>query len=106
MEIINVRNGEFEKEVINSSIPVVAYFWAKWCGPCKLVGPIIEELAEEYKGKAKFCKLNIEENEDPTREYKIMGVPTVIYFEKGKVIDRVTGLLSKEEYKIALDCIL
>ena len=106
MGVINVKNGEFEKEVINSSVPFIAYFWAKWCGPCKALGPIIEELAEEYEGKANFCKLNIEENEDLTRKYRIMGVPTIIYFKNGRIVDRVTGLLSKEEYKITLDCIL
>jgi len=106
MSIIKIKNGEFGKEILNSGMPVMAYFGAEWCGPCKTLGPIVEELAEEYKGKAKFCKLNIEENEESAREYKVMGVPTVMYFKEGKIIDRVTGLLSKEEYKSTLDSIL
>lgn len=94
------------KEVIESGKPVVIDFWAEWCGPCRLVGPIIEELAEEYAGKAEIGKMNVDENVDTPSEYGIRNIPTVLFFKDGEVVDKQVGATQKAVFKAKLDALL
>lgn len=83
------------KEIINNGKPVVVDFWAEWCGPCRMMSPIIEELAHEYEGKVEIGKLNVDENAETTEEYGIMNIPTLLFFKNGQVVDKQIGATQK-----------
>ena len=85
----------FGQDIQSSSIPVVVDFWAEWCGPCKQIGPILEEIAEEKKGIVRILKLNIDENPETPQKYSVQGIPTLMLFKEGKLIDRKIGSLPK-----------
>ncbi|MEO0097908.1 MAG: thioredoxin [candidate division WOR-3 bacterium] len=93
MLIITKKN--FEKEVLNSEIPVLIDFWAEWCMPCKMMLPIVEELAKEYDKKVKIGKVNVDEENELAEKYMIMSIPTFLFIKKGKVIDKVIGAVPK-----------
>ena len=99
MALLHLSDTNFKKEVLDSGLPVLVDFWAKWCGPCKMVTPILEELAREYANKLKIGKLDVEENPKTATLYGIMSVPTLIFFKNGKVIGQLMGTLSKSELK-------
>ncbi|NLI72779.1 MAG: thioredoxin [Bacteroidales bacterium] len=94
------------KEAIESGKPVVVDFWAEWCGPCRLIGPIIEELAEEYAGKVEIGKMNVDENVDTPNEYGIRNIPTVLFFKDGEVVDKQVGASQKAVFKTKIDALL
>ncbi|HOJ15720.1 MAG: thioredoxin [Caldisericia bacterium] len=94
---------EFVNKVLNSKIPVLVDFWAPWCGPCRMIAPIFEELSNEFSGKINFAKVNTDENSDLAYEYGIMSIPTLILFKEGKVVDKIIGALPKEDLKSFLD---
>lgn len=94
---IKISSENFEKEVLNSEKPVLVDFFADWCGPCKMMAPIVEELATELEGKAKVGKLNVDENSDIAIEYNVMSIPTLIVFKNGKEEKRLVGVQDKEE---------
>lgn len=94
MAIIKVSNSNFEEEVLNSDKKVVVDFWADWCGPCKMLGPVIDELSEELTD-IKFCKVNVDEEAELATKYKIMSIPSVLVFEGGKLIDTSMGFKPK-----------
>ena len=96
--MIVFTDQNFEKEVLKSEMAVLVDFWAPWCGPCQMVGPIVEELAKEYDGKVKIGKLNVDENPQVAVKYSIMSIPAVIFFKEGKEVARQIGLESKEAY--------
>ncbi|MFO7807469.1 MAG: thioredoxin [Candidatus Moraniibacteriota bacterium] len=93
---IEFKEDNFEEEVLKSDKPVLVDFWAPWCGPCQMMGPIIDELAEEVEGKAKVGKVNIDENSSIAQKYGIMSIPTLIIFKDGEIVKQITGVQSKE----------
>ncbi len=102
-KVFSVSDSDFQKEVLESNIPVVVDFWAPWCGPCHMVSPIMEELAEDYEGKVKFTKLNTDENHEIAVKYGIMGIPTLKIFKDGKEINSVVGAAPKDYLKDFID---
>lgn len=90
-----LASRNFVQEVINSSSTVVVDFWAPWCGPCKMLGPVIKEVSEELSGKVEFFKLNVDDNGDIAQQYRVVSIPTVIVFKNGKVVDKMIGFRPK-----------
>lgn len=101
-----VTDQNFDTEVLKSPIPVMVDFWAPWCGPCQMAGPIIKELANQYDGKIKVSKLNVDENPQIPQELGIMSIPTVVVFKDGKEVGRKIGFEGKEGYKKLLEEVL
>ncbi len=100
---IEVTDDAFDEEVLQADLPVLVDFWANWCAPCKIIGPIVEELAEEYEGRVKFVKLDTEENFDVPGRYGIRSLPTLLVFKGGKQVDQVFGSRPKAELIRVLD---
>jgi thioredoxin 1 len=94
---------DFDEKVIKSKLPVLVDFWAPWCGPCRMVTPIVEELAKEYAGKIVVAKVNTDENSDVSYAYRIMSIPTLILFKDGKEVNKMIGALPKDELKSFID---
>ncbi len=105
-KLIHFNDAEFEQDVLKSDVPVLVDFWASWCGPCLMLGPVIEELAGEFDGKAKIGKLSTEENPETPSKYGVMAIPTVIFFKDGKEVNRIVGVRPKEEIVSILEGLL
>ncbi|MBI4803005.1 MAG: thioredoxin [Elusimicrobia bacterium] len=103
---IQLTDASFEQEVLKSALPALVDFWAPWCGPCKMIGPMIEELADEYAGRVKICKLNTDENPDSAAKYRISAIPSLLLFKDGRQVREMIGLQPKEELKRRLDELL
>ncbi len=101
-----VSDANFESEVLKNDIPVLVDFWAPWCGPCRMVAPIVEELADEYNGKVKFVKLNTDDNVATASRYGIRSIPTLLVFKGGQAVEQVIGFRPKSELKRTLDKVL
>jgi thioredoxin 1 len=104
-EIVFTKEN-FKSEVLDSKVPVLVDFWATWCGPCKMIGPIVDELAAEYDGRAKVGKINTEEQTDLAGEYGVISIPTLILFKDGKPVDQVIGAVPKNAIVKKLDALL
>ncbi|HBE88822.1 MAG TPA: thioredoxin [Elusimicrobia bacterium] len=103
---IQITDANFEQEVTQSAVPVLVDFWAPWCGPCRMIGPVIEELAKEYEGKVKVGKLNTDENPETASKFQISAIPTILFFKGGKMVKDVVGLQPKEELKKIMDSLV
>ena len=99
---LSVNDANFEQEVLKSTIPVLVDFWAPWCGPCQILGPVIEEISKEYEGKIKVCKVNVDDASNTASSYGIMSIPTLVVFKNGKIVNKVVGALPKNELEEAI----
>ena len=104
--VADVSDQNFEQEVIKSTIPVLVDLWAPWCGPCRMVAPVIEKLSEEFKGKVKFCRLNVDENPKTAAQYRVMSIPTLIFFKNGKAVDTVIGAVPERTLQPKIKALL
>jgi thioredoxin 1 len=104
--VMEVSDGTFQDEVLNADKPVLVDFWAPWCGPCRMVGPVVEELSEEMDGTVKFTKLNVDDNQATAAQYGIMAIPSLLIFKGGEVAQQHVGALSKSALKGLLDKVL
>jgi len=100
---LEFTDANFQEEVLGASGPVLVDFWAEWCGPCKAIGPAIEELASEYADKAKVGKVDIDSNRDTAMQYNIQSIPSILIFKDGQVIETMVGMKSKEDLAAAID---
>jgi len=104
--VIHSNDKDFEKDVIQSDLPVFVDFWAEWCGPCRMVAPVVEELSKEYQGRMKFVKVNTDENIHIPAKFHIRGIPTLIIFDKGKEVKRIVGAAPKQYYVKEIETVL
>ena len=102
MAELKITRENFENEVMKSNIPVLIDFWAPWCGPCQMMGPIIEQLADEYEGKAKVGKVNVDEESELSQAFGVMSIPTIVLVKDGKIVKQVVGARPKAEVKAML----
>ena len=101
--IVNLAESTFDSEVLKSSQPVLVDFWAEWCGPCKMIAPLLDELAAEYDGRVRIAKVNIDEQQSLALRYNVRAIPTLLLFNKGQVVEQVVGMKSKRDLKASFD---
>jgi thioredoxin 1 len=101
-DIMQVTDGDFEQEILKADTPALVDFWAAWCGPCRAIAPVVEELAKDYAGKLKVAKMNVDENSKTPVKYGIRAIPTLILFKNGNVMDQITGAVSKSQIDNAI----
>ena len=97
MSVIKITSKNFEEEVFKSNVPVLLDFWASWCGPCKMVSPIVDAVAEEVEGRVKVGKINVDEEQELAKSFSIMSIPTLVVINNGKLVNQAVGVRSKEE---------
>jgi thioredoxin 1 len=105
-EVVEINDGNFDTEVLSAGLPVVVDFWAPWCGPCRMMAPVMEEAAGQYQGKFKFCKINVDENPQMAARYKAMSIPLLIFFKNGQAVDKSLGAIPAAQLKHKLDALL
>lgn len=101
--IVTLTQENFAQQVLQSPAPVLVDFWAEWCGPCKMIAPLLDELADEYDGKVKVGKVNVDEQQTLAAEYGVRAIPTLLVFQNGQVADQIVGARSKRDFKASLD---
>lgn len=104
--VLEVNDQNFENEVIKAGTPVVVDFWAPWCGPCRMLAPVTEKLADAYSGKVKFCKINVDENPEMSKKYQVMSIPLVLFFKDGKQKDSSLGAVPETMLKPKVEALL
>ena len=97
MTVAHVTDKNFEAEVLKSNLPVLVDFWAEWCGPCRMISPIVEEIAKDLKGKLKVAKVNVDESQELAAKFNIMSIPTLLVFKNGEVVDQIIGAMPKAQ---------
>ena len=105
-KIIHVSDSTFEEEVLNSEKPIIVDYWAEWCGPCKMIAPILDEIADEYQGKLTVAKLNIDENQETPQKYAVRGIPTFMIFKDGELAGTKVGAMSKSQLAAFIDSVI
>ncbi len=103
MKPVHLTDSTFDTEVLKSNIPVVVDFWAEWCGPCRMIAPIVEELANEYDGKIKVAKLDVDSNQQSSIKYGVRSIPTVLFFKGGELVDNIIGAVPKTQFVAKLN---
>ena len=103
MAEIILDSGNFDEEVLNSSVPVLVDFWAEWCGPCKMLGPVISSIAKKYEGKLKVCKLNVDDSMDVAEQYFISSIPAVKFFKNGEVVNESIGFVPQQKLEAIIE---
>jgi thioredoxin 1 len=93
---VKLNDNNFEEQVLRSEVPVLVDFWADWCAPCRMIAPTVEEIAREYDGKLKVCKLNVDEGRNTASQYGIMSIPSLLIFKEGQVVEQIVGVVPKE----------
>jgi thioredoxin 1 len=104
--MLDVTDATFDAEVLKSNIPVVVDMWAPWCGPCRMVAPILEKLSGKYAGKVKFCRMNVDENQKTPGQYRVMSIPNMLFMKAGKVIDTAVGAMPEAALQGKVDALL
>lgn len=102
-DILNVTDDSFDNDVVNSETPVLVDFWAEWCGPCKMIAPILDDIASEYSGRVKIAKINIDENQSTPQKFGVRGIPTLMLFKNGELESTKVGAVSKSQLAAFLD---
>jgi len=103
LNVVTLTQENFPKEVLQSPVPILVDFWAEWCGPCKMIAPILDELAEEYNGRIRIGKVNIDDYQNLAAEYRVSAIPTLLIFHQGQVAEQIVGLKSKRDLKASFD---
>ena len=106
MNTVHLTDNQFEQEVLQSKQPVLVDFWAPWCGPCKAIASILDEISKEYNGKFKICKINIDENQAITTRFQVLSAPTLLFFKDGKVVNQLVGPRPASDIKKTMDSLL
>jgi thioredoxin 1 len=104
--VVEISDADFDRQVLESDLPVVVDFWAPWCGPCRMMAPIMEQGAQQYQGRFKFCKINVDENQQSAARYKAMSIPLLVFFKDGQVIGQNLGAIPAAQLKNKLDSLL
>jgi thioredoxin 1 len=105
-EVIEIGDSDFEREVLQSDLPVAVDFWAPWCGPCRMMAPVMENAAKQYQGKIKFCKINVDENPGSAGRYQAMSIPMLLFFKNGQIVDRSVGAIPANQLREKLETLL
>ncbi len=103
MGLVHLSDDNFKKEILESKLPCLVDFWAEWCGPCKRIGPVVDEIAKEYEGKFKVGKLNVDEGNKTASNYGVMSIPTLMFFKNGQVVEQLVGAMGKHELKAKIE---
>lgn len=106
MGAVHLNDDNFKKEVLESKTPCLVDFWAEWCGPCRRVAPVVEEIADEFQGRVKVAKLNVDEGSKTASAYGVMSIPTLMFFKDGKVVEQIVGAVAKQELVAKLEELL
>ncbi|MBI2829756.1 MAG: thioredoxin [Chloroflexi bacterium] len=104
--VVEIKDATFEQEVLKATLPVLVDFWAPWCGPCRMVSPIVDKMGDKFAGKLKVCKLNVDENPQTAGKFNVMSIPTLMFFKSGKVVDTQVGAMPEAHLQSKIEGVL